>query len=111
MGEAVDASQRTRYDSTGNQIFVGVAKPIEPIEPPAAEPDAESTPDDGAGARRSRAKVTGKVVATKPIPTKAVPTKAPTKSPAKSAKAGGAGGGKAGTKSSPSGAKPGAGAA
>ena len=37
VGEPVDDVSLTRYDSSGNQVFVGVAKPVEP--PPVEEPE------------------------------------------------------------------------
>ena len=62
-GEPVDGVPLTRYDSSGNQVFVGVAKPIEPppIEeagadgatPTEATTPAEATP---AGAKPDEAK-------------------------------------------------------
>src|SRR5262252_2327981 len=43
-GEPVDPTPPTRFDSTGNQVFVGVARPVEPADElaDAATVDAEA---------------------------------------------------------------------
>jgi hypothetical protein len=57
-GEPVDPTPPTRFDSTGNQVFVGVARPVEPADDAvAASPRGTATcprsaPRDGCRRRR-----------------------------------------------------------
>ncbi len=75
-GEPVEPSPPSRYDSTGNQVFVGVAKPVEPVagaEEPAGTPSAATREkaDAGTAVKAAGAKA-------KPIPpVKGEPTKEP----------------------------------
>ncbi|HEX6871248.1 MAG TPA: nicotinate-nucleotide--dimethylbenzimidazole phosphoribosyltransferase, partial [Micromonosporaceae bacterium] len=43
VGEPVEATPLTRYDSTGNQVFVGVAKPVEPAISDTEDADAAAS--------------------------------------------------------------------
>jgi NaMN:DMB phosphoribosyltransferase len=81
-GEPVEAGPLTRFDSsTGGQIFVGVARPVEPAEAdveeePVPEPAPKPAPAKSIGAKAK--------IAAKPTPPKTGPSKAP---PAKAAAA------------------------
>jgi nicotinate-nucleotide--dimethylbenzimidazole phosphoribosyltransferase len=77
-GEPVEAGPLTRFDSsTGSQIFVGVARPVEPAEAEVEEePAPKPAPAKSIGAKAK--------IAAKPTPPKTGPSKAP---PAKAAAA------------------------
>jgi nicotinate-nucleotide--dimethylbenzimidazole phosphoribosyltransferase len=79
-GEPVEAGPLTRFDSsTGGQIFVGVARPVEPTEAEVEEepePAPKPAPAKSIGAKAK--------IAAKPAPPKTGPSKAP---PAKAAAA------------------------
>jgi hypothetical protein len=81
-GEVVEAGPLTRFDSaTGAEIFVGVARPVEPVEP-EEDPEPEAVePPRPTPAKSIGAKAKGAV---KPTPPKTIPPKAP---PAKAAAA------------------------
>ena len=47
VGEPVDTVSLTRYDTSGNQVFVGVARPVEPaIVDDGSQPDWELSPSE-----------------------------------------------------------------
>jgi hypothetical protein len=93
-GEPVDAAPLTRYDSSGNQVFVGIAKPVEPAvtEPePGLEAADAAGPDsdlDEATTAMKASTVESTPVTGDAAPVKATPKPAPPKpAPAKTAPA------------------------
>jgi len=78
-GEPVEEMPLTRYDSSGNQVFVGVAKPVEPeITPEAAGASTVETPPVPSEQPAAAAKA-GAAKAGTPAPAKAGATAAAAK--------------------------------
>jgi hypothetical protein len=77
-GEAVEPRPLTRFDSaTGGQVFVGVARPVEPAQEPEPEPEEPKAPSAALTAPTTsigaKAKGAARPAPPKPTPAKAVP--------------------------------------
>jgi nicotinate-nucleotide--dimethylbenzimidazole phosphoribosyltransferase len=85
-GEQVEPTPLTRIDSTGGQVFVGVARPVEPAAPeevvpaqagaPAAEGESRTTKGKGQAGKRGAKSPTRSVTPPKATPAKAAGAKA-----------------------------------
>jgi NaMN:DMB phosphoribosyltransferase len=87
-GTPVEPGPLTRFDAaSGGQVFVGVARPIEPEEPEAAE---DERPEPSAALTAPTTSIGAKAKgAARPAPPKPTPAKAPRKNTGARAKGGG----------------------
>ena len=92
-GEPVETASLSRIDATGGQIFVGVAKPVEPTEDLATSDTSENATVDGAStkpekpAKKAPAKPTSAKTPVKGPTRTSTPPKSPTKATKPAAKA------------------------
>jgi hypothetical protein len=87
-GTPVEAAPLTRFDAaSGSQVFVGVARPVEPEE---AEPAEDERPEPSAALTAPTTSIGAKAKgAARPAPPKPTPAKAPRKNTGTRAKSGG----------------------
>jgi NaMN:DMB phosphoribosyltransferase len=91
-GEPVESTSLSRFDSTGNQVFVGVAKPVEPAESETSNLAQSTTAENATvdenqgGTAPAKPKSPAKTTSTKNTVKGPTRTATPAKAPVKTAK-------------------------